>query len=901
MAGPPAQQTPPDLPPELANHPRYRILKELGRGGMGVVYQAEQTMMDRQVAVKVISKALLEHPDALERFHREVRAAAKLTHPNIVIAHDAERVGDLHMLVMEYVEGQSLAQVLQRKGPLAVAHACHFARQAALGLQHAFEHGMVHRDIKPHNLMLTPKGQVKILDFGLAKVASERGKAQGLTTSGAYMGTPDYCAPEQATDARSADIRADIYSLGCTLYCLLAGRPPFDEPSDVLTILAHLEKEPPPLPELHPDVPEELWAVVRRMLAKVPAERYQKPVEVAQALVPFIKQGSKGPPVVAAGTPAPQKASALPRDTNRPMVTREEARFDELTLEDQPRKPRKSTMVAPRSMSRWWLLAAGAAAAVLVLAVGAVLLSGVILRTRTPQGTVVLDIDHDGAEVDVDGQRWTVTVPGDREPIRIELPEGQHELRVTKGGFEAFTKKITIKSGKTEHIAAELVERVAAAPAPPLPPPRSTEKAPEPPAPPAKTSEPEARPSPGAPLHEPSPAKVWRSDSFFNGVDLTGWEWLPGYWSVKDGAIVGSTYPDGVKFNTFLCSKKYYTDFELKFQVRMTGKGWEGNSGVQIRSGVSDPQHLAVRGPQADMGQQFWGSLYGEQFALSTKQAPADLVKRVLKPKDFNDYYIKCVGKHVTIKLNGETTVDDDFPTMRSEGIIAWQLHAGQPMEVVFRNIQFTELAAAAAEKPFVSLFNGRDLTGWTTVSGQPARWKVVGGVLQVVPRAGDILTTRTFGPDLRLRAEFRIPAMPDRRGQGRGNSGIYLLGRHEIQIVDDFNNDVGGPERACGALYGVVGPNKHVTRPPWEWQQYDIEYHAPRFSSGNLTTRPGRLTVWFNSTKVIDDASFSVPNTLASPLRGPATTGPIGLQDHDAPVQFRNIEVQELPPTAGD
>ncbi|HJT77203.1 MAG TPA: serine/threonine-protein kinase, partial [Gemmataceae bacterium] len=267
--------TPAGLPPELAGHPRYRILKELGRGGMGVVYQAEQTMMDRTVAVKVISRALLEHPGALERFNREVRAAAKLTHPNIVIAHDAEQVGDLHMLVMEYVEGQSLAQVLKKKGPLAVAHACHFVRQAALGLQHAFEHGMVHRDIKPQNLMLTPKGQVKILDFGLAKVASERGKGQGLTTSNAYMGTPDYSAPEQATDARSADIRADIYSLGCTLYCLLAGRPPFDEASDVLTILAHLEKEPPPLPELRPDVPPALWAVVARLLAKDPGQRYQ--------------------------------------------------------------------------------------------------------------------------------------------------------------------------------------------------------------------------------------------------------------------------------------------------------------------------------------------------------------------------------------------------------------------------------------------------------------------------------------------------------------------------------------------------------------------------------------------------------------------------------------------------
>jgi serine/threonine protein kinase len=132
---PASRASPPGLPSELARHPRYRILKELGRGGMGVVYLAEQTLMDRPVAIKVIGRELLSHPDALERFRREIRAAAKLTHANIVIAHDAEEVGDLHILVMEYVEGQSLAEVLRRKGPLSVAHACYFARQAALGFE----------------------------------------------------------------------------------------------------------------------------------------------------------------------------------------------------------------------------------------------------------------------------------------------------------------------------------------------------------------------------------------------------------------------------------------------------------------------------------------------------------------------------------------------------------------------------------------------------------------------------------------------------------------------------------------------------------------------------------------------------------------------------------------------
>jgi hypothetical protein len=182
-------------------------------------------------------------------------------------------------------------------------------------------------------------------------------------------------------------------------------------------------------------------------------------------------------------------------------------------------------------------------------------------------------------------------------------------------------------------------------------------------------------------------------NKFFNGITLDGWEGLPQFWTVKDGAIVGSTHPDGGKFNTFLCSKKKYTDFALHFQVKLTGKGWDGNSGVQIRSEIFDRDHMAVKGPQCDMGQVYWGSLYGEQFGGMMKAAPVDVVKKVLKKDEFNDYSIKCVGKHVTIKLNGETTVDDDFDKMPDEGIIAWQLHQGPPMEVTFKDIHFKDLS----------------------------------------------------------------------------------------------------------------------------------------------------------------------------------------------------------------
>ncbi len=188
-----------------------------------------------------------------------------------------------------------------------------------------------------------------------------------------------------------------------------------------------------------------------------------------------------------------------------------------------------------------------------------------------------------------------------------------------------------------------------------------------------------------------APAADEKKSDFFNGTNLDGWEGLiADFWTVKDGAIIGTAGDKKVPFNTFLWSKKKYKDFELKFQVRL--KGGDGNSGVQIRSKIKDPKEFSAEGPQCDIGQEYWASLYGENFGGMMKKAPPEVVKKALKPADFNDYYIKAVGKHVIIKLNGETTVDDDFPKMPDDGQIGWQLHEGHVMEVTFRNIEFKEL-----------------------------------------------------------------------------------------------------------------------------------------------------------------------------------------------------------------
>ena len=317
-----------ELPPELATNDQYTILRELGRGGMGVVYLAHNTMLDRLEVLKVLNKERLDRGGAYERFRGEMRAAARLNHPNVVTAYTALQWGNLLVFAMEHIDGQDLARVVKSRGPVPIARACQFVHDAALGLQHAHERGMVHRDIKPANLMYTRQGKgwtVKILDFGLAKATSEQPVDGSLTRDGQMLGTVDYIAPEQAVDAKRADVRADIYSLGCTLYHLLSGGPPFEGTSLASIVLAHQSKEPRPLNLVRPEVPVELAAVVHKMMAKDPHRRYQAPEEVSKALRPFFITGKAvpgssdehRPPSKAGPVPVAVSAGAAPRGAGR--------------------------------------------------------------------------------------------------------------------------------------------------------------------------------------------------------------------------------------------------------------------------------------------------------------------------------------------------------------------------------------------------------------------------------------------------------------------------------------------------------------------------------------------------------------------------------------------------------
>ncbi len=262
---------------------RYKVMQPVGSGGMANVFLCEHKFMKRQVALKVLPASKAKDSSFVERFYREARAAAALDHPNIVRAYDVSQENNLHFLVMEYVEGTTLHDLVKKNGPLPVADAVNYIGQAAAGLQHAYEAGLIHRDIKPSNLVIDRGGTVKVLDMGLARFFNDEQDNLTRKYDETVLGTADYLAPEQAMDSHTVDIRADVYSLGATLYFALTGKPPFGEGTVAQKLLWHQTKPPKSIRETRSDVPPDVEALVEKMMAKDPAKRFQTPADLVRA------------------------------------------------------------------------------------------------------------------------------------------------------------------------------------------------------------------------------------------------------------------------------------------------------------------------------------------------------------------------------------------------------------------------------------------------------------------------------------------------------------------------------------------------------------------------------------------------------------------------------------------
>lgn len=282
---------------------KYKLLGQIGKGGMSSVYLAEHELMKRRVAVKVLPKNRVNDSSYLERFRLEARAVAKLDDPNIVRAYDIDNEGDVHYIVMEYVDGQDLHQIVVQQGPLDFDLAADYVAQVANGLQHAHEMGLVHRDIKPANCLVDRHGTVKLLDLGLAKLTEDDQASLTMANEENVLGTADYLAPEQALNSHQADHRSDIYSLGCTLYFLLTGGPPFPEGSISERLLKHQTARPESIFKFRPDAPPSLVDICESMMAKRPDDRYQSAGDVAVRLREWLADRGR----MIGGAPAPDR------------------------------------------------------------------------------------------------------------------------------------------------------------------------------------------------------------------------------------------------------------------------------------------------------------------------------------------------------------------------------------------------------------------------------------------------------------------------------------------------------------------------------------------------------------------------------------------------------------------
>ncbi len=445
----------------------YVILDRIGRGGMGQVFKAKHRKMDRIVALKILSGAAMKSPVAVKRFLQEAKAAARLSHPNIVTAHDADVFKGQHFLVTEYVEGETLASVVRKQGPLSLGRAIDYILQAARGLEYAHSNGVIHRDIKPSNLLLDKQGTVKILDMGIARVDEFVGKvaygsAEEIQTSGIIIGTPDYMAPEQGQDIRVADARSDIYSLGCTLYFLLTGHVMYAAETPLEKIIAHRDHAIPFLREVRGDAPEALENVFQRMVAKRPQDRRRSMTDVIADIEkciatrqPLADAGTAASPYLLDDTVRVGGAQAADAGPPAQLVAGTESPLDEWWTSESAQMSEQ--FGAPISMLGSATWRRRRRRTIQVAAVAAVLVIALALSLRfwpdRSQGTLEVQMSASSGTLRVTDHQGALVVACPVAPgtLRLSISPGRYHVTVT-GGPEPFAREVTITSNLTETV-----------------------------------------------------------------------------------------------------------------------------------------------------------------------------------------------------------------------------------------------------------------------------------------------------------------------------------------------------------------------------------------------------------------------------------------------------------------
>ena len=443
----------------------YILMEKIGAGGMGQVFKARHRRMDRLVAVKLLPSTMTKDKAAIARFEREVKAAAKLRHPNIVAADDADCANGFHFLVMELVDGQDLSVLVKKNGPLSVEKALNYVLQVARGLEFAHKKGVVHRDIKPANLLLDKEGTVKILDMGLARLGGvgEDSEHADLTSTGTIMGTVDYMAPEQALDTKTADARADIYALGCSLHYLLTGKATYDGDTIMKKLLAHRDQPIPSLRADRHDVPLELDTVFRRMLAKRVEDRFQTMSElIAELELLEVRKESHEATLIIQQTVSVPPSSNTSGDNSTFHFLQDRAVTP--TIHKAKAKPRTAPASQGTAGRPPWknikvLIGAGL--------LGVLLLASIIVSLDTRDGKLIVEVNQQDVIVQVLDSEGKVEISqkGVVGKVTISVDPGKHRLKVVKDGFTTYGQEFEMEKGGHTEITARL-EPLEAKPAP---------------------------------------------------------------------------------------------------------------------------------------------------------------------------------------------------------------------------------------------------------------------------------------------------------------------------------------------------------------------------------------------------------------------------------------------------
>jgi len=881
---------------------RYRIVKTLGQGGMGIVHLAEDPQLDRLVAIKVPFFGEDDQGSILSRFRREVKAVAAIQHPNICPIYDVGDMDGVPFMAMAYIEGKPLSELIRPDKPLRIRAVSMLVRKLALAVEQAHKAGVIHRDLKPANVMINKLREPVIMDFGLARC---EGKANGtLTRTGDLMGTPHYMPPEQVSgDVEAMGPGCDIYSLGVMLYELLTGRCPFS--GDTLAVLSQIALEEPTKPSTHrPEIDEQLDRICLKAMSKKIEDRFRSMGEFAQHLTAYIKShgaektAEAGETVRGSGEidellreprtaehrPQAEPSSPLPKPRQGAH-----ARSEPTPPPVEPASQRHTGLRPLWATPPWrWAAVAGGLVALLLVA------CGVIVLLSTEYGTVKIEIDDPNATVLIDGNETTIEGLGD--PIRLRV--GAHTLLVKRGDIEVEAREFQIVKGQNTPLRITLTENADPLAA-------------------------GARTSPGdVPPKTPTPPPDERNTDWrtiFNGRDLSGWSVLePNVdldnvaeatledvkllkmadmdgWKPQDGVLIC----EGVE-QRVLVYDEVLDDFEVSMEIRLPPEPYRGLFQVVFRVNLSEgTQGQPLGFLQTRLHDERECNRLSPTWKSGGLHAVVAPTTNALRPQgEWNVLQIRCDGDRLQITLNGIQTVNTNLKeTLPPEFLDHLSIESGlfgfygygSSKDVQIRNIRLRKLTPGSAdsggEEDSTSLFNGRDLSGWNIIqdgSIVDTGWEVQNDTIVCTSGVEGVLVAERLYGDFVLQLDVKIPAggAPTVVVRGADDGGIAIP---IVKDDDDMRSVMSKNPGLSGKATAVLIKIMDAVRSSESWNE--VEFACS-----------GKTAILKINDKAVFDGALS--ELGVGNIRNAPDVGLLGLLNFEGRAKgtaFRNIRIREL------